>query len=500
MDAALESDVRRPGAKGTPQPVTIALVLCALFAWLLAQRDFGPDGYFIPLKGLAILAAGFAPGLFYLARLRRDPASAEPLPYFPLLGVIFGIYYGLPVLLRDRVRFMSLEPNPVDVADALDLAILGLAALYLGFGLVGPRVLSGNARRPLSVPWDEERARNTAVVLVAVGVLATIASEVVEIPHYLVQVVRVLTLMLRVGLGIFVILALKGRLPRLQHLLLWTIAIPIYLFIHIRTGQIGALMRPVVFTLLLVWAYRLRLPWLAIAFFAACAILLRGTASEFRSMVHRSHAVAELSSFQRSALYVDIVRKNLVAHPGDTLSRSLDLIASRTAQLGLFAHTVHRTPEAVPYWNGETYKTLPSSFVPRFIWRDKPTKELGQRFGHRYAVLEPEDRITSVNLPQMVELFVNFGALGVLFGMLGLGVLYRLAYFKLNDPGAGDGTTLIGAIIFSELINIESDFSLVFGGLVQIAVILFVVLRNCAPRRRRVVHGLALARGAEAPS
>ncbi len=476
---ALEPVARR--ARNAPNPWTLGVGLGALCTWLALRRDFGPDGYFVPLQGLAIVLLGLAPGLAYLRRVRRDPAHAEPLPFLPIIGVVFAIYFGLPVLVRDHVRFMDLTPNVLAVAEALDLALLGLLALYAGFWLLAPRLLAVHAR-PLQVPWNDDRARSAAFAFIAVGCAALVAGELVSIPASIVQLVRLLTLMLRVGLGILIVLDLKGSTGRTMHVALWFLVVPAYLFFHLSTGQIGAFVRPLAFVLLLVWAYRFRLPWIKLAALTLCAILLRGAAPEFRTMVWRSNDVAALGPFESSALYAGIVRKNLATRPLETLDESVELIASRTSQLGLFAHAVHRTPEVVPYWGGETYKTLASSFVPRILWREKPTKELGQRFGHRYAAIGPHDRGTSVNLPQIVELFVNFGPLGVLFGMLALGVLYRLAYMKLDHPGASDGTTLIGAVVFTELINIESDFSLVFGGILQLALVLYVVLRLCAPR------------------
>ena len=89
-------------------------------------------------------------------------------------------------------------------------------------------------------------------------------------------------------------------------------------------------------------------------------------------------------------------------------------------------------------------------------------------------------------LPQLVELFVNFGWTGVLLGMAAIGALYRVLYARLNQPGVGEGTTLLAAVVFAELVNIESDFSLVFGGLLQTAVVLYFVLRTCAPLPGRV--------------
>ena len=78
-------------ARSAPRWAVIALVAVSLFTWLAFQRDFGPEGFYVPLLGLVILLGGLAPGLRYLARLKRDPSSVEPLPYFPILGLIFGV-------------------------------------------------------------------------------------------------------------------------------------------------------------------------------------------------------------------------------------------------------------------------------------------------------------------------------------------------------------------------------------------------------------------------
>ena len=128
----------------------------------------------------------------------------------------------------------------------------------------------------------------------------------------------------------------------------------------------------------------------------------------------------------------------------------------RSARAGLVfpVGRVHRqlqdqTPLAVPLWEGHTYKTLPASFIPRILWPNKPSKQVGQDFGHRYSIIAPHDKSTAVNLPQLVELFINFGTRGMLLGMLALGVLYRLIYRKLNAAEVGDGTIIIAATIFS---------------------------------------------------
>jgi len=474
-----------PRGATAPNPWVVGTILTVFLGYFAAQRDFGADGYFIPMKGLLVAALGLAPGLAYFNRVRSGRKQVEPLPYIPLLGLIYTIYYGLPVLLRDRVTFMSLAPNEIAISEALDMAILGWVVLLIGYYYAGPRLFALHADRPLKVSWDEGRARSLATFLIVTGAAATVISETVPIPSYLVQVLRMLRLMLQLGLGICIMIDLKGGATRGWRIALWGFILPAFMLLQLRSGAIGVVVRPLVFVLFLIWACRFRLPWKSIALLVFLIVILRGAAAEFRTMLWRSTDIAESSAIERTSLYLGTAWSNVTSRPGETIEEAGDLIGSRTAQLALFAYSMHQSPEAIPYWEGQTYRTLASSFIPRFIWRDKPSKNVGQRFGHRYAIIHPDDTETAINLPQLVEFFVNFGPLGVLFGMLGMGLLYSFVCMKLNHANAGEGTTIIGAMIFSELVNIESDFSLVFGGLIQTAVILYFVMKFCSPHEKR---------------
>jgi hypothetical protein len=62
-------------------------------------------------------------------------------------------------------------------------------------------------------------------------------------------------------------------------------------------------------------------------------------------------------------------------------------------------------------------------------------------------------------------LYGNFGAPGVLVGMLFLGVIYRVVQCIFIHPGMGLGAVVGGAYILSRLLLIESSLSLVIGGL-----------------------------------
>ena len=78
-------------------------------------------------------------------------------------------------------------------------------------------------------------------------------------------------------------------------------------------------------------------------------------------------------------------------------------------------------------------------------------------------------------MPQMLEMYVNFGIIGVVVGMWLLSQLYRALNSVLNNRDAGEWGTVLAALILSSLINVESNFLLVFGGLLQLGVLLYII-------------------------
>jgi hypothetical protein len=100
-------------------------------------------------------------------------------------------------------------------------------------------------------------------------------------------------------------------------------------------------------------------------------------------------------------------------------------------------------------------------------------------------LLQPLDYETSYNFQQLVELYANFGSIGALLGMLFIGLLYRVLYAAFNHREAGDGGRLVAALIFVGLLNIESNFSLVFGAVIQ-STLVYVVLLMIIVRRWKV--------------
>jgi hypothetical protein len=280
------------------------------------------------------------------------------------------------------------------------------------------------------------------------------------------------------------LLWLRGQLTPLRSALL-AMGIGAILALDLATGSVA----PAVMSMsLLVFVYmreRQALPLRALLLAALVVVPSLGIKQRYRAIVHKH---PEMGVTDRAQLFGSLVAGVFVGGNPE-MARAADVAENRVAHLSNFAFVVAKTPETVPYWNGDSYANFWWSFVPRVLYPEKPEKTLGQEFGHRYRIIGPADRGTSVNLEQLVEMYANFGPAGVLVGMFLLGLLYRALYAVLNHPDGGDGGTLVAASVFAFLLNIESDFTLVFGGVVQQAVLLALILFALAGRRRNLAVG-----------
>ena len=143
----------------------------------------------------------------------------------------------------------------------------------------------------------------------------------------------------------------------------------------------------------------------------------------------------------------------------------------------MFADVIQRTPSPVPYWKGGSYVSLVGALVPRVLWPDKPQKDLGQRFGHRYGYLASGNTSTSINFPWLIEMYANFGMAFMPVGGLIVGAILGLLGRWLNRPGQDGITTAMGIGLLVPLYNIESDFSLVYGGLILYGLAVAAIVR-----------------------
>ncbi len=143
-----------------------------------------------------------------------------------------------------------------------------------------------------------------------------------------------------------------------------------------------------------------------------------------------------------------------------------------------------KSPEEIPYWSGQSYKILATKLIPRIFWKEKPSDNLGNEFGHRYNVLTKEntklrtkhDYDTSWNMPTINEFYVNFGVKGSIIGMLIIGFLYAFLEKCFLIRSNYNLEKIISFFIFVPLFFLESHLSLLFGAVIQSYIFLIFVV------------------------
>ena len=420
--------------------------------------------------------------------LRLPERRRPPVPFLPLIGAVYLFYYPLHVVLGDSsVNYLfRLEPA-FDYDRPVQFVLAGWVALLIGY--YGGASLRLHSPFRAVRPTDIGTLRSWGKLLLWGGLLCDAVRQVVPIPVVLRGLLYFTSMFSLLGISLLTILAVQQRLSGRER---WILYAGILLTALLRAGS-GLVSNVVILAItifLAVWAGggRLGIRWIFIAALSLSAMVgMRSVAMEYRA---RSWFAETQLSLPGRALLMGKLLVDKVQAEGAvaTVQDGWSIIAGRSANLDLLADVVRQTGSTVPFWGGETYLSLVGFAVPRFIWPSKPTKTLGQDFGHRYGYLDSWDTWTSINLPFLVEFYANFGEIGVLIGMVIVGLLYRLLDNDLNRAGQPLQVTICSLVLLVPLLNIESDFSLVFGGLFMNGIALWgllIALSQLPARRRR---------------
>jgi len=397
--------------------------------------------------------------------LKQDPRVRRPIPFFPAICFLFGLYYTLPLVLGVTDNYYNAPVYPeTDYDYPVQLAFLGWIAMVGAYLITG--FLTASRRRPRPVPWNPRLLTRVGFILMFGGMVITGLKSALFSASMLGGMLQFILSVQWLGTGILIILARRGELSHLARN--WLRAgFVLTCGMLLSGGNIAPLAMYFAVSGFALWIAQpyFRPRWIAGAAVAALiAISFRGIVIDYRRTLADSQI--ELSQRESLKLMVKLLGDRIQTQgAGGAVAHGFEMTAGRSAIMDLFANVARRTPDEIPYWNGETYKSLIGAAVPRVLWPDKPTKDLGQNFGHRYKYLHATNKSTAINLPQMVEFFVNFGGPGVVIGMLIIGFIYGALDNIVNRAGQPMLLSMIGAVILLPLLIIESDFSLVLGGL-----------------------------------
>ncbi|MGH7949462.1 MAG: hypothetical protein ACREQF_09580, partial [Candidatus Binataceae bacterium] len=317
----------------------------------------------------------------------------------------------------------------------------------------------------LKLAWTDARAlRTCAYAFAAVGVVVWFVVLASPLPDALEQFAMFGSDWWLVAIAILFGLQLAGNLGVGGKLVLWAGLVPGRFAFGIITGATAQGLVVGVLLVVLYASMARKMPWSLIAIGALVFFIVRPIQAPFRSAIRSGGSMEQAGLSGKFSLFSDLMSQTATDDPR-AREFLLQFALHRLSQVSIFAEVLRDTPEHVPYWNGETYRPLLFKIVPRLIYPDKPLDVSGGIFGHRYGFVSRRNNWTVINLPQMVELYANFGGIGLILGMIAIGVMYRILFAMLVHPAMGFGGVIAAAYVCSRLIDIGSGTSLVFGGL-----------------------------------
>src|SRR3989338_1020529 len=456
--------------------IGVAAILLAVYAIFIRQYDYitSDQAAYVAL----IVMLGLLPAIFVLL----DKREAALIPLMPLHGVFYAFTFGLPAFSKNTDWLAGSED---DITDALVLTILGLFCLYLGYYTF--RRFFGGLKpiRSRNVPLQQQ----IRVAWILFGMY--LAFQFFPVLRTLPSVDQLSAPLGYLSLGILALLAFGDQLPR-RHLVLFKVSVVFTLLVTTLSGSLAPTVLFLTFFGILYWNKKRCIPWHFIFISALVAILLNPVKQNYRDVAWYSEQ-SSLSYYDKAIVLGSVVQEY---YSGATVFATISEDTStvnRLAHIATLGYVVKMTPASVPYWSGDSYRTLGTSFIPRALWPNKPQATIGQDFGHRYALIGPNDEWTSINLPWLVEFYANFGALGVLVGMFFVGVFFRFLVQKLRVPASAPMEHVLAVTVMFGLFYAESNFALMVGGILS-TFIAFIVLLRLLTRGRAVASSTHVRR------
>lgn len=380
---------------------------------------------------LMLRLVGAATFVIYVAiaaiEVRRAPLLLSPLSfYFAWYSVGLGpatIHHANLVADGTPIYFGPKAIYADDLAAGFLVYLLGSLFLHVGLQLT----------RPVVAPGEKGPVVGSGFFLLwAVGVVVRLFAERLGVLGALGGVLQ------WGALAATIAFVAKSTADGHRDLRFWStiLGATLVLFVlHVRTGSKAFIMFSFLpLALLFVRDLRLR---------RYVPFLLVGGLTFYLAVVAPVVSASRQEAAQAGETTTDrIVRAYVQGSPSSsdkTIEEQAEAFLERIFEPTPAAFLVAETERTGLMW-GQTMDYLAYAFVPRLFWPDKPGVSRGGWFyAYIGAARSEAEATTSIAQTAVGELYWNFGFLGVIFGLGGLGAIYGLLWrlataFPQRDP------------------------------------------------------------------
>jgi hypothetical protein len=304
-------------------------------------------------------------------------SEERAIPYMPILGVAYAIYYVLP-LFHTRPFFLAAVGPDVGfraVEYASKLVFLGVVSLMIGaYGTGGVIKKLGRVRRELDFDRALPVLAVVSVISFVVRVLTSKNANMGSAAEFFIVVDR----WGEAALSVFLVAWARGRAHAWHKIFALTSSLAL-VGSGLATGLLSQAVFPIVgFVLVYSWEKR-RIPWGFLLLRALVVAAFHLSKAQFRATdwagadhpEHAHNALTNLGDFL-SITYEQLTSGDITVDDGEAAN------ASRTNALAYMAIVAGETPRSVPYWEGYTYADVLWHFIPRVIVPENPAPRFGQ--------------------------------------------------------------------------------------------------------------------------
>jgi hypothetical protein len=413
----------------------------------------------------------------------------EALPVFAMLAFMYWLYYSVPLFLEDHVFSTIFEPVGHELTQstitlALLMALTGVCALWLGMRSGIARFIVPRAQ--LSLELTHSKLNYVRAVLI-VGSLLSLS----DTPAHLAgeggrQLVSIMVSVIPIlAFAILFRNFIRGQSSVGDKVLILGFLI-VRLVGGLSSGWLGVSASILAICGAIYLMERRRVPRWALVFVVMFTLFFQVGKDEFRRTYWQGGEIGaqqeQGSRVERVAFWAqnsfDKWNEALSDSSGEGFRRALNPSVSRVSLLNQSANVVELTPSVVPYQYGRLYSYMAITWIPRFIWPDKPSmSEANQYYQVAYGLTSEEDLgNVSISVGLLTEGFMSFGWAGVVGIMFLAGVFFDFYQKTFLSKTSGALMTGIGVILLPQFLAVESQIAQYVGGILQQVVVTLVVM------------------------
>ena len=470
---------KRPGILdiGVPVLVTVLLAYSSPYEITLAQT----------------VAAFLLCWIPWNAYRTWDRGEKREVPIFALIATMYWLAYALPLFWASHEiglvwgrRLLSERA----ITASLYLALTGVVALWAGIRLAArfrwlPDIrvdVSGTAGR-----W--QYLRMIFILGMLVKVFVPIASWGEGGRQFISNFENMVP---TVSFAIFLRYYMRGRASDFDRLLILAYVF-IALVVGISSGWLGSFVGLGVICVIVYTHERRRLPLAAALIVLPVILFFQPGKAAFRERYWRVNSTDSYSDSysERIGFWVknswNMWDDAITDRTGEQGKLLANATLSRFSLLQQTANVMELTPDSVPYQYGSLYSYIAVTFIPRFMWPDKPSvNDANHWYQVSYGLTEPGNLSSvSIAVGTVAESYINFGWLGPVFIMLPLGIFLGSFQRFFLHANSGMLFSSVGAVLVPQLLTVEAQMAEYVAGLAQqIFVVLLVLIPTLKSRGR----------------